>query len=102
MKDEENLNPVLRENLKIDNSALENPKTAAIATIYALSTKYIQIKSSIKDLNKYTDDEIAQLAVISWNEPVDMVIKTANKYGNLQEVVQAYKDDYGYNKKGRY
>ena len=100
MKDEENLNPVLRENLKIDNSALENPKTAAIATIYALSTKYIQIKSSIKDLNKYTDDEIAQLAVISWNEPVDMVIKTANKYGNLQEVVQAYKDDYGYNKKG--
>ncbi len=100
MKDEENLNPALRENLKIDNSALRNPKTAAIATIYALSTKYIQIKSSIKDLNKYTDDEIAQLAVISWNEPVDMVIKTANKYGNLQEVVQAYKDDYGYNKKG--
>jgi len=99
MKDEEIITPEIRNNLGINNESLKDPKVSAIATMYALSTKYLKIKSSLKDKN-YTEDEFTQLAIISWNEPVDKVIKTAEKYGTLDKVIKAYKDDYGYNSKG--
>jgi hypothetical protein len=67
--------------------------------MYALSTKYLKIKSSLKNKN-FTEDELAQLALISWNEPVEMVIKTAEKYKTFDKSIKAYQDSYGYNNKG--
>jgi len=99
LKDEENFSPAIRERLGINNESLKDPKVSAIATMYALSTKYLKIKSSLKDKN-FTEDELAQLALISWNEPVEMVIKTAEKYKTLDKVRKAYQDSYGYDKKG--
>lgn len=99
LKDEENITPEIRSNLGINNKSLKDPKISAIATMYALSTKYLKIKSNLKDKN-FTEDELAQLALISWNEPIDKVIKTAEKYKTFDKTVKAYQDSYGYNNKG--
>ena len=66
----------------------------------ALSTKYLKIKESLDPSIKMTNNELAQLAIISWNEPINKVIETANKYKTLPVIRQAYNDDYGYNEKG--
>lgn len=100
LKDEENIHEFLRNNLNINNDTLKDNKKAAIATAYALSTKYLKIKESLED-NDMTTDEIMQLALISWNEPIDMVIKTANKYKTLDAITKAYRDSYGYDDNGK-
>lgn len=99
LKDEENLDESLRTNLNINNETLADNKKSAVATMYALSTKYLKIKESLSKDVRLTPDELAQLALISWNEPVDMVIKTANKYKSLDKIIKAYQDSYGYNDK---
>ena len=45
-------------------------------------------------------NELSQLAIIAWNEPVDKVIATINKYKTVEKAIQAYRDDYGYNERG--
>ena len=32
--------------------------------------------------------------MISWNEPIDKVVETANKYNDFDKVISAYKDSY--------
>jgi peptidoglycan hydrolase-like protein with peptidoglycan-binding domain len=99
LKDEENIDESIRTNLNINNETLTDVKRSSIATMYALSTKYLKIKESLSPSVKMTPDEIVQLALISWNEPIDKVIQTANKYKTLNAVRKAYKDSYGYNEK---
>jgi ACT domain-containing protein len=101
LKDEEILNESIRKNLNINNETLKNSKKSAIATFYALGTKYLKIKESLSPDVKMTEDELAQLAIISWNEPVDKVIETANKYKSLDKVRKAYQDSYGYDDKNK-
>ena len=93
LKDEENMNPALRENLQVTDESLADPKKSAIATMYTLSTKYIQIKNGLETGTDFTDDELAQLALLSWNIDVEGLIKTANKYKTLQGVIDAYKKE---------
>jgi hypothetical protein len=100
LKDEQNINSDIRAKLGITNNSLTNPSISAIATMTALSTKYLKIKESLDPSIKMTNNELAQLAIISWNEPINKVIATANKYKTLPAIRQAYNDDYGYNEKG--
>lgn len=90
IKDEENFDDEIRKNLNINNETMNIPETAAIATMYGLVTRYTAIKLSIKDRNKYNVDELSQLALLSWNEPIHKVIETANKYDNMNDVINAY------------
>ena len=101
LKDKENLDESIRKNLNINNETLKNNKKSAIATMYALSTKYLKIKESLSPDIKMTEDELVQLAIISWNEPIDKVIQTANKYKTINKVRKAYQDSYGYDDKKR-
>lgn len=95
LKDEENLNEILRKNLKVSNEALYDNKKSAIISMYALATKYLKIKNSLNKDVKLSTNDLTQLALISWNEPVDVVIQTANKYKTLENVINRYKEVYG-------
>jgi len=94
IKDEENIIPEIRQNLGIDNETLKTPQGAAIAGYYSLSTKYAIIRDSLVGKGDFTSDDITQLAMIAWNEPVQRVIDTAVKYKNLPAVLKAYEDSY--------
>jgi hypothetical protein len=101
LKDKENLNKKIRENININNESLKDIKKSAIATMYALSTKYLKIKASLNDDVNLLPNELTTLALISWNEPVDKVIETINKHKTLDRTVKRYQDAYGYDENGK-
>jgi len=102
LKDEENFDVTVRKNLGIDNEMLKTPQGSALATIYALNSRYIAIKNNVLKMNDsdFTTDEIVQLAMLSWNEPLYKVLETVNKRKSFKSVINAYQEAYGKTEKG--
>lgn len=95
IKDEENLNEVIRENILQNNEAnLYEPKKAAIATFYALGSRYLYLRELAAQNNlPITEDELARLSMLSWNESVTTMGKSLKKYGNYDDIMDAYRTD---------
>jgi hypothetical protein len=102
LKDESNFDPIVRTKLGITNETLETPQGSALATMYALTPRYVAIKNEIAKIDnaKFTTDQIAQLALLAWNEPLHKVIETVKKRKSFSEVIKAYETAYGKNEKG--
>ena len=98
MKDKKNLTPLLQSKfIKKGGANLENPVEAGIPTFYSISSRYLYLK----DLNRekvldYSTDELVKLAILGWNEKINVVGKSMEKYKNYTDTIIAYntnKDD---------
>lgn len=95
MKDEENLNETLRSKyVKGKGSNLSLPTESAIPTFYALSSRYLYLKDlAVKNNLKLTSDELSQLSMLAWNQPITRVGESLKKYKNFNNVMGAYRSN---------
>jgi peptidoglycan hydrolase-like protein with peptidoglycan-binding domain len=102
LKDEENFDPEVRNKLGITNETLKTPQGSALSTIYALNSRYLAIKNNVLKMpeSKFTTDELVQLSLLSWNEPLHKVLETIKNRKSFKNVINAYEEAYGKNEKG--
>lgn len=95
MKDEKNLNENLRTSLlEGSDEQLKDPKKAALATMYSLSSRYIYLREiSIKEGLKLNEDELAKLSTVAWNEDIEIMGRSLQKYKNFEGIMNAYRTD---------
>ena len=97
MKDQQNLTENLRDKyIKGKGQNLQTASDSAIPTFYALSSRYLYLKdlATIKSL-KVTSEELTKLAMLAWNEPIDVVAKSFEKYKSYDNTLAAYRGETG-------
>lgn len=92
MKDEKNLSPKLREKYITDGGRnLNNPQESAIPTFYALSSRYLYLRDLTKSKGlDYSNDELTQLAMLGWNEKINVIGESMQKYKTFDKTMNAY------------
>lgn len=91
LKDDKNINAVIKKNILNKEEDLYDPKKAAVVSLYSLSSKYLYLRDLVaKEGLKITPDELTKLAMLSWNEPIDKVGESLTKYRSFDKTWEAY------------
>ena len=93
LKDSKNLTDNLKgKYIEGKGENLDDPSQSVIPSAYALGARYKYLKTQNR-LNGYglTEDQLAQLSILAWNENIATVSKSLDKYKTFDNVIKAYR-----------
>ena len=92
LKDESNLNPILRKKLIKSDAELDTPEKAALPTFYKLSKDYLYLKEVVNSYGMdVSTDELAKLAGLGYNQAVGKIASDLVQAGSYDNYIAGRK-----------